>query len=284
MEINNLYSSYKEVFDIKDEPMEILQNSEIVPFYFNTSNKTSRNSIASGFYKLYDPVRQYSDALNDFLFRSEGFEPEKKGISSLILGNKIIGLYLPFHFYYKPTEPQQEQIWGVWIMEDAIDWFAGHLGEVNCSEEIKKHLARVYTVNFAILFHKLEIFIVTNEIFEKERLYKYHFSVLKNDLVHEINKFAHRYALRKIIDKSAVTRNIDKGTLQELAIEFHKLFIPGDEESFSEPKLLNEIYNRMHQPGRHRKMEIWMDINNWFNTQIRTNSRDNLFLVRRMSF
>lgn len=162
METKNLYTSFTEVFDLKKEPLDILENCEIVPFYFNTKKDAFREG--GRLLTFENPIVSYLDKamIRDSFLDTPSLDD--RGIPSLILEGNIIGLYLPFHFYYKPDEPRENQIWGVWVLDEAVDWFASRLEELDCRPEIKKHLAKVYAVNFALFFHKLEIFVTSNHI------------------------------------------------------------------------------------------------------------------------
>jgi len=272
MEIQNLYNSYSEIFDIKNIPAELLDNSEIIPFYFETDE-----SPTPGGFKMGRPIEVFPLSNNRPQKPILKNEVEEGSIPMLILKGKILGLYLPFHFYFRPSE--EKQIWGVWINKSIFGWFSEFLREVPCDEKTKELLTKIYIVNFALFYHKIEIFVTRNELFERDLLYKHHFSVLKKDILELIDKYAHAFACKKITTQIAPTKDIPPPILTLISYKFRELFEIEDAKELKEEYLLNEIYNRMHQPSKRKNEQIWVDLQDWFPTHIKIDSQDNLFLV-----
>lgn len=275
MEIQNLYKSYPEIFDIKDVPSELLNNSEIIPFYFDSEEKPGTGGVNVG-----RPIEVFPPSINGPKVPVPKNEIEDGNIPMLILNGKLLGLYLPFHFYYRPDKPKEKQIWGVWIVESVFGWFSEFLKDVDCDEKTKTILTKIYIVNFALFYHKIEIFVTSNEVFERDLLYKHHFTVLKKDLLKLIDKHAHAFACNKILSRIAATRDVPYKTLEKMSKKLSELFEIGNPEELKQEHLLNDLYNRMHQPSKRKDEQIWIDLKHWFDSHINIDSQDNLFLVR----
>lgn len=275
MEIQNLYKSYSDIFEIKDIPAELLNNAEIIPFYFETDEKPAPGGVNIG-----RPIEVFPQTLNRPDKPMPKNEAEDGNIPMLILNGKLLGLYLPFHFYYRPDKPKEEQIWGVWIVESVFGWFSEFLKEVECDEKTKTIITKIYIVNFALFYHKIEIFVTSNEVFERDLLYKHHFIVLKKDLLKLIDKHAHAFACNKILSRISVTKDVPYKTLEKMNKKFSELFEIGNPDELKQEQLLNDIYNRMHQPSKRKSEQIWVDLKHWFDSHINIDSQDNLFLVR----
>lgn len=275
MEIQNLYKSYSEIFDIKEVPVELLNNSEIIPFYFEKDDKPVTGGVNIG-----RPIEVFPPTINRPGKPILQNESEDGNIPMLILNGKLLGLYLPFHFYYRPDKPKEKQIWGVWIVESVFGWFSEFLKEVDCDEKTKTILTKIYIVNFALFYHKIEIFVTSNEVFERDLLYKHHFTVLKKDLLKLIDKHAHAFAYNKILSRISATKDVQYKTLEKMSKKFSELFEIGNPDELKQEHLLNDLYNRMHQPSKRKSDQIWVDLKHWFDSHINIDSQDNLFLVR----
>jgi hypothetical protein len=275
MEIQNLYKSYPEIFDLKDIPSELLNNSEIIPFYFETEEKPVVGGVNIG-----RPIEVFPPSINRPSKPIPKNEVEDGDIPMLILNGKLLGLYLPFHFYYRPEKPKEKQIWGVWIVESVFSWFSEYLKDIECDEKTKSILTKIYIVNFALFYHKVEIFVTSNEIFERDLLYKHHFTILKKDLLKLIDRHAHAFACNKILSRISATKDVPYKTLEKMSKKFSELFENGNSEELKQEHLLNDLYNRMHQPSKRKSEQIWVDLKHWFDSHINIDSQDNLFLVR----
>jgi hypothetical protein len=276
MKVENLYSAFPEIFDFKNIPEELLANSEILPFFFELGDNPTVVNINIG-----RPVVVFPNPITNPMPKKVN-ETEGGEIPMLVFQGKVLGLYLPFHFYYKPNTPAEDQIWGIWIVERFFGWFLDYLKEVECSDKHKTLLTQVYIVSFALFYHKIEIFVTSNEVFERELHYKHHFNVLKKDLITFIDKYAHNYACNKILNSSAAA-GIPFNVRRDIKREFCKLFEVENEEELRQENLLNELFNKMHQPGKWKDEKIWVDIKNWFDSKININSQDNLFLVKEIN-
>jgi hypothetical protein len=278
MEIKNLYQSYPEIFDIKEIPNELLNNSEIIPFYFESDVNPLFSSVNIG-----RPIAVFPPTVNIQSKPIPKNEVEDGNIPMLILNGKLLGLYLPFHFYFRPEKPKEQQIWGVWIVESIFSWFLEFLNDVECDEKTKLLITKIYIVNFALFYHKVEIFITSNEIFERDLLYKYHFSILKKELLKSIDIHAHSFACQKISSRISITKDVPFKILEKMRRKFSELFEIGSNDEIKHEPLLNELYNIMHQPSKRKSEQIWVDLKHWFDSHINIDSQDNLFLVRKIS-
>ncbi|TCZ73278.1 hypothetical protein [Flaviaesturariibacter aridisoli] len=279
MKAHHLYESYPDIFQPKKLP-EYLQFSDILPFFIDDGTESERPSSSARPVKVLRsrpqaetlvPVK--GKTLDDMI------EPGEDGIPMLTHNGQILALYLPFHFFYRPDQSEFEQWWGIWITETAIyDVLEPLLSHLPINAAQRQLLAETYIVNFGLFYHKVEMFVSRNEVFEREPLYKYHFSKLKKELLKQIDRHAHTYAALRV-DQAVNKRleSIGRKERAQAATIFRELFEYGwyNEEA----DLLNGIYNEMHQPGRHRNKEIWTDLGHWSDAGIVSTKRDNVFIV-----
>ena len=272
MEIQNLYNAYSEIFDIKDIPEELLENSLIIPFYFEQDKNNPLKKINFDREIVVFPPSS-AMPMRPMLKR----EAKDGDIPKLVFKGEILGLYLPFHFYFRPDKRSEDQVWGVWINSNIYESFKDFLSDIQCSDEIKSLLTRIYIVNFALFYHKIEIFITSNEIFERQAHYKHHFGLLVTELAKLIDKHAHNFARKKILTRISFTNDIDASVLRRVSEKFGELFESASPDELKQEYLLNEIYNKMHIINQLKPEGIWIDLKHLFDSGIKITSRDNLF-------
>jgi hypothetical protein len=282
MNIYNLHRSYPEIFEPKRLP-EYLQFSDILPFFVKNGEPEPRNAAPKRPVKVIqtNPSAPTLVALGGDSNLGDDQEVRNGSIPMLVFEGKPIALYLPFHFFYQGqlgALDERLQWWGIWISDAMYPFLLPQLAGTNCTDAEKRLLVETYLVNFALFYHKVEIFVARNEVFEREQLYKYHFGILNDDLTALIDRHAHSYAVERIERaESKQLEKIDVEKREAASVIFKKLFQSDVPEDIA--GLLNSIYNRMHQPSRHRNKEIWEDIGHWCDAGIGATPGNNCFLV-----
>jgi len=270
MDASNLFNAYEELFQLRDYPSELFGNAQIIPFYkYKGNDRIPINEDGPSPVVIIDKDKVSNSA-----------EPVNGNPPGLFINGKILGFYLPFHFYYDHDSNESDQFWGVYILEEGIAQFADFLEELGCKNEQKVNIATIYIFNFTCFYHKLEIFVANNEIFERTPLYKTYFKSVDSIIMSEIDKYAHSYALKKILEKNNLNRTIDSKDLKNAQTMLGKIFrcqpgLYGEVEV-----LLNSIYRYTHPDAQKRDDRIWKDLKHIFNSHLRIDILTNIFILK----